>query len=116
MLYTKDVTLTDDTLTTVFTVPTGHVAHWSMLFISNHKGSTDDITVYIDKASGTDVYIFEAKNVSSKDYLLLSDAVFVLQPGDKVMAQAGSATANFSVACTIELLNAPNVVTEFNGG
>lgn len=115
MLYTKDVTLTTTALTTILTVPSGYVAHWSMLFVSNHGGSTNSLSLYVDKLSGTDLYIFDGKNVSSKDYILLSDAVFVLQPGDSVKAQAGSA-GDIGIACTIDLMEAPAVFVEFNGG
>ena len=115
MLYTKDATITTTDLTTILTVPSGYIAHWNLLFLSNHGGSTNSITVYIDKSSGIDLYIIDDKNVSSKDFLQFSDGVFVLQPGDSINAQLGS-SGNFGVACTIDLLEAPAVFNAFNGG
>jgi len=114
LLYTKDVNLTDDTLTTILTVPSGYVAHWSLLFASNHDGSTKTLTVYIDKVSGGDIYIIDDKNISSKDFLQFSDGVFVLQPGDAIKAQ-GDTTCDFTVACTVDIQPAPQVTVEFNG-
>jgi hypothetical protein len=114
MLYTKDATLTTTDLTTILTVPSGYVAHWNLLFASNHGGSTNRITVYWDKATGTDLYIVDDKNVSSKDYIQFSDGILVLQPGDSIKAQTGSA-GNFGIACTVDLLEAPAVFTAFNG-
>ena len=115
MLYTKDATITTTALTTILTVPSGYIAHWNLLFLSNHGGSTNSITVYIDKSAGTDLYIIDGRNVSSKDFLQFSDGIFVLQPGDSIKAQLG-ASGNFGVACTIDLLEAPSVFNAFNGG
>lgn len=115
MLYTKDVTLTTTDLTEVVTIPSGYTAYWSLLFISNHGGSTNAVTVYIDKASGTDLYIIDDKNLSSKDFIQFSDGVFVLQPGDKIQAQLGS-VGNMGIAVTFDLLEAPAVLVGFNSG
>lgn len=115
MLYTRDATITTTDLTTILTVPSGYIAHWNLLFLSNHGGSTNSITVYIDKSAGTDLYIIDDKNVSSKDFLQFSDGIFVLQPGDSIKVQLGAA-GNFGIACTIDLLEAPSVFNAFNGG
>jgi hypothetical protein len=115
MLYTKDATITTTALTTILTVPSGYVAHWSLLFVSNHGGSTNSCTVYWDKATGTDLYIIDGKNISSKDFIQFSDGILVLQPGDSIKAQIGS-TGNFGIACTLDLLPAPAVFNAFNGG
>lgn len=115
MLYTRDATITTTDLTTILTVPSGYIAHWNLLFLSNHGGSTNSITVYIDKSAGTDLYIIDSKNVSSKDFIQFSDGIFVLQPGDSIKAQLG-ASGNFGIACTIDLLEAPSVFNAFNGG
>lgn len=114
MLYTKDVTITDTTLTTILTVPSGYVAYWTLLFISNHAGSTKSVTVYWDKATGTDLYIVDDKNIGSKDYVQFNGGTIVLQPGDSIMAQA-EASCNFGIACTVELQPAPQTTVEFNG-
>lgn len=115
MLYTKDVTLTTTDLTEIVEIPQGYIAYWSLLFISNHGGSTNACTVYWDKATGTDLYIIDGKNLSSGEYLQFSDGVLVLQPGDKIQAQTGSA-GDVGVAVTFDLLEAPASFVAFNGG
>ena len=115
MLYTKDATITTTALTNILTVPSGYIAYWSLLFLSNHGGSTNSCTIYWDKASGTDLYIIDNKNITSKDFIQFSDGIFVLQPGDSIKAQIGS-TGNFGIACTIDLREAPAVLNAFNGG
>ena len=116
MLYTKNINLTDTTTQTIVTIPSGYVAHWSMAFVSNLHNSTNDITLFIDKTTDPDVYIFNGTNVQSKEYLLLDgNAVFVLQAGDVIKASSGS-SGNMEVVVTFDLLEAPATFVNFNGG
>lgn len=116
MLYTKNINLTDTTTQTIVAIPSGYVARWSMVFISNLHNSTNDITLFIDKTPDPDVYIFNGTNVQSKEYLLLDgNAVFVLQAGDVIKASSGS-SGNIEVVVTFDLLEAPATFVNFNGG
>ena len=114
MLYTKNANVTTTDVASIVTVPNGYVAHWSMLFISNLGGSTGDATVFVDKADGTDLYIIGGSNISAKDYVLFSDAVVVLQPGDIIKCSTGSA-GNMEFVVTFDLLEAPATFVNFNG-
>ena len=114
MLYTKNANVTTTDVATIVTIPSGYVAHWSLLFIANLGGSTDNATVYVDKADGTDLYIIGGTNISSKDYLQFSDGIIVLQSGDQIKASTGSA-GNMEFVVTFDLLEAPSVFVNFNG-
>lgn len=115
MLYTRHKTLTTTTATDILTVPSGYVAHWNMLFITNNGGSTNSVSVWFENSGVVQVYIFKTKQVSSKDYLLLDgNATFVLHQGDKIRAQLGSA-GDIAIACTVDLLDAPVSFVNFNG-
>ena len=114
MLYTKNINITDTNTATVLDIPEGFVGHWNMLFISNLDGSTNDVTVFVDKDPDPDLYIFDGKNVNSKDYILFSQATVVLQPGDIIKASTGSA-GNMEVIVTIDLVYALTAFTNFNG-
>lgn len=122
MLYTKNANVTTTAESTIVTIPTGYVAHWNMLYVVNLGGSTNGATLYVDKWNATqedyattpDIYILGGGNVSSKEYVLLSDGVFVLQPKDKIIASTTSA-GNMEFVITFDLLEAPAVFTEFNG-
>ena len=114
MLYTKNANVTTTAVSTIVTIPNGFVAHWNMLFVSNIGGSTNGAGLYIDKHDSTLVDILGGGNVSSKDYILLSDAVFVLQPGDAVKAFTTSA-GDMEFVITFDLLEAPAVFNNFNG-
>ena len=115
MLYTKNVNLTDTSTQTIVTIPSGYVAHWNMVFVSNLHNSTNNITLFVDKTPDPDIYILNGTNVQSKEYLLIDgNAVFVLQPGDVIKASAGSA-GNMEVVVTFDLLESPATFVNFNG-
>ena len=114
MLYTKNANVTTTDVATIVTIPSGYVGHWNMLFVSNIGGSTNGAGLYVDKADGTRVDILGGGNVSSKEYILISDAVFVLQPGDAIKAFT-TAAGDMEFVVTFDLLEAPAVFTNFNG-
>ena len=114
MLYTKNANVTTTDVASIVTIPSGYVAHWSLLFIANLGGSTDNATVYVDKANGTDLYILGGTNISSKGYIQFSDGIIVLQAGDVIKASTGSA-GNMEFVVTFDLLEAPATFVNFNG-
>jgi len=114
MLYTKNANVTTTDVATIVTIPSGYVGHWNMLFVSNLGGSTNGAGLYVDKADSTRVDILGGGNVSAKEYILISDAVFVLQPGDSIKAFTTSA-GDVEFVVTFDLLEAPAVFTNFNG-
>lgn len=114
MLYTKNANVTTTTPETIVEIPSGYVAHWSMLFVSNIGGSTNGVGLYVNKADSTRIDILGGGNLSSKDYILLSDAIFVLQPEDEVVAFT-TAAGDVEFVMTFDLLEAPSVFTNFNG-
>ena len=122
MLYTKNANVTTTAESQIVEIPTGYVAHWNMLYVVNLGGSTNGATLYVDKwnASAGDytttpnIYILGGGNVSSKEYVLLTDGVFVLQPKDRIIASI-TAAGNMEFVVTFDLLEAPAVFTEFNG-
>ena len=114
MLYTRNANVTTTDVSTLVTVPNGYVAHWNMLFVTNIGGSTNGVGIYVDKAETTRVDILGGGNLSAKEYILLNDAVFVLQPGDQVKAFTTSA-GDVEFVITFDLLEAPAVFVNFNG-
>ena len=114
MLYTKNANVTTTDESTIVTIPSGYVAHWNMLFVTNIGGSTNGVGIYVNKADTTRIDILGGGNLSSKDYILLSDAIFVLQPEDEVVAFT-TAAGDVEFVMTFDLLEAPSVFTNFNG-
>lgn len=96
--------LTANTLTTVYTVPTGYYAKWNLMYLFNNTGSTKTITAYWhDASASTDIYVINGP-VNSKEYVRIDGGAYVvLEEGDtvKMHSEAGS---SFSTICTFELI------------
>ena len=117
MLYTKHTTLTDTTLTTLFTVPNGFHAVVSYVFVANHGGSTNDLDLYWDLSGTPQVYIFDGTNVAGGGQETLGNgggALFVLHDNETVKCQAGSA-GSLEVVVTFDLIDMPPALVNFNG-
>lgn len=96
--------LVADTLTTVYTVPTGYYAKWNLMYVFNGTGSTKTFTAYWHDASANiDIYVLNANSVSSKEYVRMDGGAYVvLEEGDKVYMRS-EAGSTFSAICTFEL-------------
>ena len=95
------------TLTTVYTVPTGYYAKFTVMYIHNTGGSTKHITVQWNDASAATSYdILTAYDLTSKQYIQFDgNAYIVLEEGDKIeiTTEAGS---SFSFIATFEVSGA----------
>ena len=95
------------TLTTVYTVPTGCYAKFTVMYIHNTGGSTKHITVqWYDASTATTLDILTEYDFTSKLYLQFDgNAYIVLEEGDKIQitTEAGS---TFSFIATFEVQGA----------
>ena len=112
MLYTKHATITSTAEVVILTVPSGYVAHVSYVFVANHGGSTNACTVYFDDGTN-ELHLLDSDNVSSGAKEEFYRGIFVLQPGEQVKAQTGSA-GDVEVAVTLDLLEAPATFVNFS--
>jgi len=97
--------LTAGTETIVYTVPTGYIAKWTLLYTHNGSGSTKTLSVdWYDTSTTTHVAILEQYSFTSKTYFQFNapGTGVILEEGDQVhmTPEAGS---SFSVICTFEL-------------
>ena len=122
MYYTKHATLTDDSLTTVLTIPNGYVAHIVYVFVANHGGSTNSIDLKWTNDADPPVdqmYILDGTSIGSGSREILggqSEApIFVLHYGEVVRAKASQATGNVEVSLTFKLVEKPQSFNNFNG-
>lgn len=101
---TVGLNLTANTLTTVYTVPSGYYAKWNLMYMFNSSGSTKSCTCYYNDASAaTDIYIMNGLSINSKTYEKIDGGSYmVLEEGDtvKTITEAGS---SFTIICTFEL-------------
>ncbi len=95
------------TLTTVYTVPTGYYAKFTVMYIHNTGGSTKNITVqWYDASTATTLDILTSYPLTSKEYLEFNGVAYiVLEEGDRIQltTEAGS---SFSFIATFEVQGA----------
>ena len=98
------VSPTANTLTTVYTVPTGYYAKFTVMYIHNTGGSTKHITVqWYDASSASTLDILTAYDFTSKAYLQFDgNAYIVLEEGDKLQITT-QAASTFSFIETFEI-------------
>jgi len=122
MYYTKHVTLTDNSLSTVLTVPNGYVAHIVYVFVANHGGSTNSVDLKWTNDADPPVdqmYILDGTSINAGSNEILggqSEApIFVLHYGEVVKAQGSQASGNVEIAITLKLVESPQAFNDFNG-
>lgn len=95
--------LTANTLTTVYTVPTGYTAKWNLMYVFNNSGSTKTCAAYWhDSSASASIYVLNG-SIANGDYVRQDGGAYVvLEEGDSVMMQS-EAGSSFSTICTFEL-------------
>jgi hypothetical protein len=98
---------TANTLTTVYTVPTGYYAKFTVMYIHNTGGSTKHITVqWYDASAATTLDILTNYDFTSKQYLQFDgNAYIVLEEGDRIQLTT-EAASSFSFIATFEVSGA----------
>lgn len=95
--------LTAGVTTAVYTVPKGCKAIATLLFLSNHTGSTAAITAsWYDKSDNEVVDIVASKSLGSKEFLQFSDGRMVMDEYDELRCTPASGSS-FSVIFTVEI-------------
>jgi hypothetical protein len=107
MLTTAHTTVTSTAETTLFTVPTGYVANIYYIFIANHGGSANTVTLKWENSGGVDqLFFFDGDSVNGGNKETLggqsSLPLFVIQAGEVVKCQTGSA-GDVEFAVTLDL-------------
>jgi hypothetical protein len=120
MYYTKHVTLTDNFITNVLTIPNGYVIYINYIYVANHGGSTNSVDLYWTNSAGVEqMYMLDNTSINSGSKEILggqSEApIFVLHNGDIVKAKGSQATGNVEVALTFKLVEQPQAFSNFNG-
>ena len=101
------VSPTAATLTTVYTVPTGYYAKFTVMYIHNTGVNTKHITVkWYDASTATTLDILTTYNLTSKQYLQFDGAAYiVLEESDRIQITT-EAVSSFSFIATFEVQGA----------
>jgi hypothetical protein len=94
-------------LTTVYTVPTGYYAKFTVMYIHNTGGSTKHITVqWYDASTASTLDILTAYDFNTKEYLQFDGTAYiVLEEGDRLQITT-EASSTFSFIATFEVQGA----------
>ena len=119
MLHTKHITLSDATEQTLFTIPAGYTIHIVYIFIANHGGSTNQVSLWWETGGVDQMYFFDGPSIGAGNKEIIGGqndgGIFVLHNGDVVKTQASSATGQMEVAVTFQLLERSAAFSNFNG-
>jgi hypothetical protein len=97
--------LTANVKTTVYTVPTGYYAKWSLLFVVNHTGNNKYIdALWYDKSANIEIRVLDNYTLSPSQYIRFDGSAFVvLEEGDEIRLQSETGS-DMSAINTIELV------------
>jgi hypothetical protein len=93
---------TEDQLETLYTCPANCRAEVTMLFVVNANGNTTVNAFWYRAESVASYNILGGKNMTGGEYILLTGATLVLEPGDKIQVMpTGNTTPNIDAMCTV---------------
>lgn len=93
---------TEDQLEDLYTCPDNCRAEVTMLFVVNANGNTTVNAYWYDSSATASYSILGGKNMTSGEYILLTGATLVLEPGDKIRVMpTGNSTPNIDAMCTV---------------
>lgn len=97
------INLTAATPTTVYTVPLGYFAKWTLMYLFNNTVSTKAISVYWhDSSTSQSIYVMDS-GVSSKTYVRMDGGAYVVMEEGDTVVMTSEAGSSFSTICTFEL-------------
>lgn len=98
--------LVANTKTTMYTVPTKHVAEMTLLFAHNGTSSAKDFTAYIyKKIANEEVPIFYQYSLDAKNYLRFDGNAYILfEEGDELRVIIETGATNSSCFATFEVV------------
>lgn len=96
--------LSSGVATTIYTVPVGYYAKWTLMYIFNNSGSTKSVTAYWrDSSASTNIYV-QNGTIAAGSYVRQDGGAYVvLEEGDTIVMQ-DEAGSSFSTICTFELI------------
>ena len=91
---------------TLYTCPANCRAMMSLLFLANTGGNVT-VNVEWDRADGSHAHILGGKNLTTGEFIQLSDGYIVLEAGDAVHVTADGSTPHVDFLATVEEIFIP---------
>jgi hypothetical protein len=104
--FSTGVVLTPNTKTTLYTVPTKHIAEWSLLYAHNGTASAKNFSAWwYDASANLEIPVVVDYQLDAKEFLRIDGgAIVVLQEGDEVRAKIETGATDASVIITLDLI------------
>lgn len=86
----------------LYTCPANCRAEVEMLFVVNANGNTTVSGTWYDASQDTSFNLIGSKNMTAGEYLLLTGATLVLEPGDEIdITPTGHVSPDVDAMCTV---------------
>ena len=93
---------TQDAVETLYTCPANCRAEVTMLFCVNANGTTTALAKWVRNSDSAEFRLIGGKNLGAGDYILLTGATLVLEPGDTLKCIAsGNSSPELDFMCTV---------------
>ena len=93
---------TEDAVETLYTCPANCRAEVSMLYCVNANGNTSAVAKWVRFSDSAEFRLIGGKNLGTGEFVLLTGATLVLEPGDKITCVAsGNTTPELDYMCTV---------------
>ena len=93
---------TNNAVETLYTCPSNCRAEVSMLYCVNANGTTTALAKWVRFSDSAEFRLIGGKNLGTGEFVLLTGATLVLEPGDKITCVAtGNSTPELDYMCTV---------------
>lgn len=96
---------------TLYTVPPRNRAEWELMYVISLTGTDTPAVYWYDKSENVEYQVLGAKNLGSGEFVLLSDAVVVMEEEDEIRVK-NSSTNTVTYIATVGLIQ--NISVSFH--
>ena len=100
---TAAITRTVTDKVTLYTVPTRNRAEWELLYVISLTGNDTPAVYWYDASANVEYQVLGAKNLGAGDYVLLNNAVVVMEEDDQIRVK-NSSTNTVTYIATVNLV------------
>lgn len=105
---TAAATRTTTDKVTLYTVPTRNRAQWELMYVISLTGTDSPSVYWYDSSENVEYQVLGAKNLGAGEFVLLTDAVVVMEENDEIRIK-NSSTNTMTYIATVELIQNTSV-------
>lgn len=105
---TAAITRTVTDKITLYTVPPRNRAEWELMYVISLTGTDTPAVYFYDSSDNTEYQVLGAKNLGAGDYVMLNNAVLVMEENDEIRVK-NSSTNTVTYIATVGLIQNTSV-------